>query len=145
MDIRPIRTEADYQEALAEIHRLWEFHAGSPETDKLDVLSTLVVDYQNRIEPIEPPSLIDAILFRMDQMGLNRVQLAKIIVGKNAKASSARGRLSEVLRGKRKLTLSMIQRVHAHLGVSYDVLVEGTVKKRKTGRKRSVKTAELRP
>jgi len=70
MDIRPIKTNDDYEAALAEIERLWGAKPGIPEDDKLDVLATLVDAYEDAHFPIDPPTPIEAIKFRMDQMGL---------------------------------------------------------------------------
>ena len=73
MDIRPIRTEADYREALAMIDSLWEkAEPGTPEGDKCDVLITLVQVYEREHYPIPPPDPVEAIKFRAEQMGINR-------------------------------------------------------------------------
>ena len=89
---------------------------GSPEGDELDVLATLVVDYEAQHFPIAPPDPITAIEFRMEQQGLSRKDLEPMI--------GSRARVSEVMTGKRPLTLEMIRRLSAELGISADVLIE---------------------
>ena len=70
--VKPIRTEADYESALAELERLWGAKAGTPKGDRLDVLATLIDAYENEHDPIDPPDPIEAIKFRMEQQGLSR-------------------------------------------------------------------------
>ncbi len=115
MDIKPIRTEADYDEAQAEIGALLEAPEGSPAADRLEVLSTLVESYEERHHPIDPPDPVEAIEFRMEHMGLTRKDLEPLIGG--------RGRVSEVLNRKRRLSLSMIRNLHASLGIPAEVLI----------------------
>ncbi len=123
MDIRPIRNDDDHRQALEEIDRLWGFAEGSPEAETLDVVVTLVAAYEAQHHAIEPPDPIEAIRFRMGQQGLTRKDLEPMIGG--------RARVSEVLTGKRPLTLPMIRRLRQGLGISADVLVGG---KRQAGR-----------
>jgi len=113
--IRPIRNDKDYRAALARIDALMDARAGSREADELDVLATLVDAYESRRYPIAAPSPIDAVLFRMEQAGLTRRDLEPMI--------GSRARVSEVLSGKRSLTLVMIQKLHAHLGIPADSLI----------------------
>ena len=115
MDIKPIKTRKDHEAALAEIDRLMDANAGSPEGDRLDVLATLVEAYEARHFPIDAPDPVAAIEFCMDQRGLTRRDLAPMIGG--------RGRVSEVLSGKRPLTLAMIRRLHQGLGIPAEVLL----------------------
>jgi HTH-type transcriptional regulator / antitoxin HigA len=115
MQIRPIRTEADHQAALAEVERLWAAEPGSRELDRLDVLATLIEAYEARHFPIDPPDPIDAVLFRLDQRGLSRKDLEPYI--------GSRARVSEILGGKRSLTLAMIRRLHEGLGIPAEVLI----------------------
>lgn len=75
VEIKPIRTEADYEAALEEIERLWEAPGGSPEGDKLDVLVTLVEAYEEKHYPIPPPDPIEAILHHLNSQGLSRQDL----------------------------------------------------------------------
>jgi HTH-type transcriptional regulator/antitoxin HigA len=71
-ELKPIRTEQDYEAALAEIGRLWGARSGTPEGDRLDVLATLVEAYETLHHPMDPPDPIEAIEFRMEQRGLTR-------------------------------------------------------------------------
>lgn len=115
MDIHPIRNEQDHGAALAEIDRLWGAPEGTPEAGALEVWVTLVHAYEEQREPIDPPRPIEAIKFRMDQLGWSRRDLEPYI--------GSRGRVSEVLSGKRRLTLDMIRRLRDGLGISADVLL----------------------
>lgn len=115
MDIRPIKTPADYQAALTEIDALMHIEDDSPEGDKLDVLATLVERYEETHFPIEAPDPIEAIKFIMEQQGLTRHDLEPYI--------GSRGRVSEVLTGKRGLSLDMIRGLRDALGIPADVLI----------------------
>ena len=115
--IRPIRTKTDYQTALAEIERLWDARKGTPDFDRLEVLSTLVNAYEEARHPIEPPDPIEAIKFRMEQMGLTRKDLEPFI--------GSRARVSEVLNRRRGLTLEMMRRLNSGLGIPAEVLLAG--------------------
>src|SRR5207248_2260643 len=106
-DVRPIRTEADYGPALAEVERLWGSKSGTPEGDRLDVLATLIDAYEAEHHPIDPPDPIEAILFRMEQQGLTRKDLEPPI--------GTRTRVAEVLNRKRGLSIGMIRRLHETL------------------------------
>jgi HTH-type transcriptional regulator/antitoxin HigA len=108
-EVKPIRSEADYEAALAEIERLWGARSGTPESDRLNVLATLVDAYESEHDPIE------AIKFRMDQQGLTRRDLEAIL--------GARARVAEVLNRKRDLSIGMIRRLHERLGISAEVLI----------------------
>jgi HTH-type transcriptional regulator / antitoxin HigA len=115
MDIRPIKTEADYERALADIERLWGAAENTPEGDRLDVLLTLVEAYEKDHYPMDPPDPVEAIKFRMEQMGLSRKDLEPYI--------GPRGRVAEVLNGQRKLSLTMIRRLHTHLHIPLESLI----------------------
>ncbi len=115
MNIRPIRTEKDYDAALARIEQIWEAEPGTPESDELDVLSLLVEAYEAEHHPIPPPDPIEAIKFRMEQMGLSRKDLEPFI--------GHRGRVTEVLNRKRGLSIDMIRRLNQGLGIPADVLI----------------------
>lgn len=116
MDVKPIRTEADHEAALAEVESLWQAAPGSPESDRLEILATLVDAYEEKHLPIDPPDPVDAILFRMDQLGMSRRDLQAYI--------GHRGRVSEILNRARNLTLPMIRRLHKGLGIPADVLIQ---------------------
>ena len=115
MRIQPIRTDADHQRALAEVERLWEAKPGTPAGDRLEVLSMLIDAYEERHEPIAPADPIDAILFRMDQLGLSRKELEPYL--------GSRARVSEVLHRRRPLTLAMIRRLNEGLRIPASVLI----------------------
>jgi len=116
MEIKPIKTEADYEAALERIGRLMNAQLGTPEGDELDVLATLVEHYESQRHPMDAPNPIEAIRFRMDQYGLQDKDLVPYI-GRS-------GRVSEVLGYKRKLTLPMIRKLHAGLNIPTESLVQ---------------------
>lgn len=115
MDVHPIRNQRDHAQALREIERLWGARARTPEADKLEVLVTLVDAYEARHHPIDPPDPIDAILFRLEQMGLTRADLVNVI--------GSRARVSEVLNRRRPLSITMITKLRSKLGISADILI----------------------
>ncbi len=82
-ELRPIRSEPDYEAALVEVERLWGAKSGTPEGDRLDVLATLIDVYETRRHPIDPPDPIEAILFRIEQQGLTRKDLEPMIGPRN--------------------------------------------------------------
>ncbi len=116
METKPIKTKADYEAALAEVERLWDAVPGSEDADRLEVLTTLVEAYEERHHPILPPDPVEAILFRMDQLGLTRRDLEPYI--------GTRARVSEILNRTRNLTLTMIRRLHAGLGIPAEALIQ---------------------
>jgi HTH-type transcriptional regulator/antitoxin HigA len=115
MQIRPIKTPADHRAALEQIERLMDARPGTPAGDRLDILTTLVEQYESRNEPIEPPDPIDALRYHMESRGLTRRDLEPMI--------GSRARVAEVLNRRRALTIEMIRRLHAELGISADVLI----------------------
>jgi len=117
-ELKPIRIEADYRRAMAELERLWGAKSGTREGDRLDVLATLVEAYERQHYPMDPPDPIDAIQFRMEQQGLTRKDLEPLI--------GSRARVAEVMNRKRALSIEMIRRLHEHLGISADVLIRPT-------------------
>jgi HTH-type transcriptional regulator/antitoxin HigA len=116
MDIRPIRTEADYQAALAEIERLFDAAPHTPEGDRLDVLTTLVEAYEEQLYPIPAPDPIGALEYYVESRGLSRRDLEPYL--------GSRARVADVLNRKRPLSLEMIRRLHTGLGISADVLIQ---------------------
>lgn len=115
MKIHPIRNDTDYQNALNQIESLMDAEAGTEEANSLEVLSTLVEEYERRHFPLEAPSPLAAIRFRMEQQGLGARDLIPYI--------GSRAKVSEVLSGKQPLTLSMIRALHAGLGIPADILL----------------------
>ena len=121
MDIRPVRTKADYKATLKEISALMEADPapGTPEGDRLDILVTLVQVYEAGHVPIGAPDPVEAIKFRMEQGGLSVKDLEPLIGKSN--------RVYEVLNRKRPLTLAMIRRLHQNLGIPARALIAETV------------------
>jgi len=115
VEVRPIRSEEDYEAALAEIEGLIAAQPGTPDGDRLDVLATLVEAWEAEHHPVEAPDPIALIRFVMEQRGLDRADLQPMI--------GERGRVSEVLSRRRPLTLSMIRKLQAGLGLPAEVLV----------------------
>jgi len=116
MDIKPIRSEADYETALKTIDQLWDAAQGSPEADQLDVLVTLVEAYEEKHYPIPRPDPIEAILHYMESQGLSEIDLETYL--------GSRTCVSEVLNRKRALSLEMIRKLHKGLGIPADILVQ---------------------
>lgn len=116
MNIKPIKTEADYRAALAEIEKLMHVEDEGPEADRLDILATLVDAWEEKHDPIDDPDPVEAILHRMEALGLERTDLEPLIGG--------RGRVSEVLGRKRPLTMAMVRRLHAALAIPAATLIK---------------------
>ena len=114
-EVRPIRTEADHEAALAEVERLWGAKSGTPEGDRLDVLATLIDAYEAQHHPMDPPDPVEAIKFRMEQQGLTRKDLEPLL--------GTRTRVAEVLGGRRGLSIAMIRRLHERLGIPAEILI----------------------
>ena len=114
MELKPIRTKADYKAALETITSLLDAPVGSREAGTLEVLSLLVEAYEEEHHPIGPPDPIEAIKFRMEQMGLTRRDLEPYL--------GSRARVSEVLNRKRPLSVEMIRRLNAGMGIPAEIL-----------------------
>lgn len=116
MEIRPIRTQADYQEALREIESLFDAAENTPEYDRLDIFSTLVEAYEKIHFPIELPDPIEAIQYYMDTRGWSRRDLETCL--------GSRARVSEILSRKRTLTLEMIRKLNQELRIPAEILIQ---------------------
>lgn len=116
MKITPIRNEQDYQEALERLEVIFDSKKGSDEGDELEILSILIDKYENETYPIDLPDPIEAIKFRMEQMGMKQKDLAEIVGFKS--------RVSEILNKKRKLTIDMIRKLNTTLHIPTDVLIQ---------------------
>ena len=116
MDIKPIKTEADYKAALNEIEHLFDSIPNTPEGDRLEVLTTLIEAYEEKHYSIPAPDPIETILYFMESRGLSRGDLEPYI--------GSRARVSEVLNRKRPLTIYMIRKLHAGLGIPADILIQ---------------------
>ncbi|AKP49990.1 helix-turn-helix domain-containing protein [Cyclobacterium amurskyense] len=115
MEIRPIKTEQDYDSAIGRIEELWGAKKDTPEGDELDLLVTLVESYEMKHYSIAPPDPIDAIKFRMEQMGMTNSDMVKYL--------GSQSRVSEVLNKKRKLTLGMIKSLYKELKIPAEILL----------------------
>jgi len=115
MEIKPIKSRKDHDGALREIERLWGARKGTPESDRLEVLLTLVDAYERAHYPIDPPDPIAAIRFRLEQARLDHRALIGVI--------GSRTRVYEVLRRARPLSLAMIRRLHERFGIPAEILI----------------------
>ena len=116
MDIRLIKTEDDYQQALERLEEIFDAPSGTVESDEADVLGLLIDEYEKKYYPIEAPDPIEAIKIRMEEMQLKQKDLVDVIGGKN--------RVSEILNRKRKLTLEMVRNLATRLNLSAAVLIK---------------------
>ena len=116
MDIKPIRTESDYQSALDRMEAIFDAPTGTSDSDEADILGLLIDEFEKQNYPIESPDPIEAIKIRMEEMQLKQVDLIPVIGGKS--------HVSEILNRKRKLTVGMIRRLATHLNLSASLLIE---------------------
>lgn len=116
MNINLIKTENDYNQALARLELIFDAEKGTEQGDELEILGLLIDQYENEKFPIEMPDPIEAIKFRMEQMGYNQSDLANVVGFKS--------RASEILNRKRKLSLEMIRQLHDGLKIPTDVLIQ---------------------
>lgn len=116
MNIKPVKTEADYREALKRLEIIFDAEIGTPESDEADVLGLMVDEYEKKHYAIEAPDPIEAIKIRMEEMQLKQVDLVNEIGGKS--------RVSEVLNRKRKLTIEMIRNLTKRLNLSPELLIK---------------------
>jgi len=116
MEIKPIKTEQDYQAAMERLETIFDAKPGTPEGDELEVLGVLIDNYERTHFPIDLPDPIEAIKFRMEQMDYSNKDLAEVI--------GFKGRVSEILNRKRKLSINMIRKLHASMQIPTDVLVQ---------------------
>lgn len=115
MNIKLIKTEADYQKALKRLEEIFDANIGTLESDEADILGLMIDEYEKKHYYIEAPDPIEAIKIRMEEMQLKQVDLADVIGGKN--------RVSEVLNRKRKLTVEMIRNLTKRLNLSPGLLI----------------------
>ena len=115
MNIKPIKTEKDYQAALSRIEEIFDVPEGTAESDELDVLGLLVDEYEKEHYPIESPDPIEAIKIRMEELNLRQSDLVSVIGGKS--------RVSEILNRKRRLTIQMIRKLKDRLNLSAELLI----------------------
>ncbi len=115
MNIKPIKNETDYRNALMRLEIIFDAPVGSKESDVADLLGLLIDDYEKKHYPIEAPDPIEAIKIRMEEMHLKQIDLVGEIGGKS--------RVSEILNRKRKLTVEMIRNLNKRLNLSSDLLI----------------------
>jgi HTH-type transcriptional regulator/antitoxin HigA len=115
MNIKLIKTESDYENALKRLEVIFDAKIGTPESDEADILGLLIDEYEKKHYPIEAPDPIEAIKIRMEEMHLKQVDLVKEIGGKS--------RVSEILNKKRKLTIEMIRKLTTRLNLSPGLLI----------------------
>ena len=116
MNIKPIKTEQDYENALKRLEVIFDAKKDSADGDELEILGILIEKYEDQHYPIGLPDPIEAIKFRMEQMGYTQSDLAKVV--------GLKSRASEILNKKRKLTLEMIRKLHEHFNIPMNVLVQ---------------------
>lgn len=116
MKISPIKNDKDYKNALKEIERLFNAKPDTPNGDKLDVLSTLVHEYEETHYPIDFPDAVAALEYWIESRGLERKDLISCI--------GTRARISEILSRKRGLTLTMIRKLHEEFHIPAELLIK---------------------
>jgi len=116
MDVKIIKTETDYQKALERLEDIFDAKTGSVQGNELEVLGFLIDQYEKENFPIDMPDPIEAIKFRMEQLGYNQKDLANII--------GVKSHASEIINRKRKLSLGMIRQLHGRLNIPTDVLIQ---------------------
>ncbi|HCE68316.1 MAG: DNA-binding protein [Geobacteraceae bacterium GWC2_55_20] len=116
MEIRPIKTEDDYQATLAEVERLFDAAPDTPEGDQLEVLTTLLEAYEKNHYVIPSPDPVEAIKYWMESRGITRQELEPLM--------GSRARVSEIFNHKRGLTLTMIRNLHNKLGIPAEALIK---------------------
>ena len=116
MNLKPIKTKKDYEKALERLEMIFDAKVGTPQGDELEVLSILIDNYEKQQFPIELPDPIEAIKFRMEQLGYNQKDLVEIIGFKS--------RVSEILNRKRKLSIEMIRKISKSLSIPSEVLIQ---------------------
>ena len=116
MNLKPIKTKKDYQQALERLEVIFAAKKGAPEGDELEILGILIDQYENEHFAIDLPDPIEAIKFRMEQLGYTQNDLATVV--------GLKSRASEILNKKRKLSLDMIRQLHEKLNIPTDVLIQ---------------------
>ena len=114
--MKPIKTSKDYKRALERLESIFDAKPGTPEGDELEVLGILIANYEEEHFPIGFPDPIEALKFRMEQLGYKQNDLAAAI--------GLKSRVSEILNRKRKLSIDMIRKLHEKLGIPAEVLIQ---------------------
>ena len=116
MNIKPIKTKKDYEQAMARLEVIFDAKKGTAKGDELELLGMLIENYENEKFPVGFPDPIEAIKFRMEQLGYTQTDLAKVV--------GLKSRASEILSRKRKLSLEMIRQIHNSLNIPTEVLIQ---------------------
>ncbi|WP_412558073.1 helix-turn-helix domain-containing protein [Thalassospira sp. MIT1370] len=114
--LKPIKTEADHEAAMELVENLWDAKPGTPEADQLEVLGILIDQYEAQQYPIAAPDAVEAVLFYMEQNGLERAELGKLL--------GSRSRASEFLNHKTSLSLTQIRKLNEVWGIPADILIQ---------------------
>jgi HTH-type transcriptional regulator/antitoxin HigA len=136
VQVRPIKTNADYEAALARAETLMDAEPNTSEADELDVLATLIEAYEDKHFPMDLPDPVDAIKFHIEQQGLSRKDLEPLI--------GSRARVAEVLNRRRGLSLAMVRRLNAELGIPAEVLIQGRTRAPRHARNSGRRVASIR-
>jgi HTH-type transcriptional regulator / antitoxin HigA len=116
MNLKPIKNKKDYKQAMERLEIIFDAKPGTKEGDELEILSILIEKYENESYPIAYPDPIEAIKFRMEQLGYTQNDLARVV--------GLKSRASEILNKKRKLTLEMVRQLHETMKIPTDVLIQ---------------------
>lgn len=116
MNIKPIRNKQDYKQALVRLEAIFDSKKGTDNGDELEILGMLIENYENEKFPVGFPDPVEAIKFRMEQLGYNQTDLANVV--------GLKSRASEILNRKRKLSLEMIRQLHDRLNIPTEVLIQ---------------------
>lgn len=116
MEIKLIKTKKDYQQALARLEEIFDARPNTAQGDELEILSMLIEKYEDKYFPIEFPDPVEAIKFRMEQMGMNQSDLSEVV--------GLKSRASEILNRKRKLSIEMIRKLNSAMNIPLDVLIQ---------------------
>ena len=116
MNIKPIRSQKDYDQAITRLEVIFDSKKGTDNGDELEILGMLIEKYENEKFPIGFPDPVEAIKFRMEQLGYNQTDLANVV--------GLKSRASEILNRKRKLSLEMIRQIHDRLNIPTEVLIQ---------------------
>lgn len=118
MNIKPIRNDADHEAALAKIEKLWNAEEGTPDADTLEVLAILVEDYENKRWPVPQVAPLEVLRYAVTEMGRSQSELAELL--------GSRSRASELLNGKRQLTIEAVRKISSAWSISAELLVGRT-------------------
>ena len=134
-EVSLIRDDAGHQAALQEVARLWGAKTGTQDGNRLEVLALLIEQYEETHYPMDPPDPIDAILFRMEQQGLDRKDLEPMI--------GTRARVAEILGRKRTLSITMIRKIQSRLRISADILIQPVNLKKRRLVKKAIRIGQV--